>query len=64
MAVVGILVGGLTDHVYFNMQMGLLFWLLAMLIMLCSEFNKNLTKTVAGAEDLELSLQKKLGKLK
>lgn len=44
-AVVGILVGGLTDYVYFNMQMGLLFWLFAILIMVCSEFNKNLTKT-------------------
>lgn len=43
MAVIGILVGGLTDYVYFNMQMGLLFWLFAILIMLCSEFNKKLT---------------------
>ncbi|WP_455651253.1 O-antigen ligase family protein [Phascolarctobacterium sp.] len=45
MAVAGILVGGLTDHVYFNMQMGLLFWLFAILIMVCSEFNKKLTET-------------------
>ncbi len=44
MAVVGILVGGLTDHVYFNMQMGLLFWFFSILVMLCSEFNKNLTE--------------------
>ena len=45
MAAAGILVGGLTDHVYFNMQMGLLFWLFAILIMVCSEFNKKLTET-------------------
>lgn len=44
MASAGILVGGLTDHVYFNMQMGLLFWLFAILIMVCSEFNRKLTK--------------------
>ena len=44
MASAGILVGGLTDHVSFNMQMGLLFWLFAILIMVCSEFNRKLTK--------------------
>lgn len=44
MASAGILVGGLTDYVYFNMQMGLLFWLFAILIMVCSEFNRKLTK--------------------
>lgn len=49
MASVGIFVGGMTDYVYFNMQMGLLFWFAAILVMLCLEFNKkvntNVTKT-------------------
>lgn len=45
MASAGILVGGLTlTMFYFNMQMGLLFWLFAILIMVCSEFNRKLTK--------------------
>lgn len=39
-ASIGIAVGGLTDHVYFNVQMGLLFWSLAILILICSEVNK------------------------
>lgn len=34
LAVVGIAVGGLTDHVYFNTQMGLLFWVLGTLVMI------------------------------
>lgn len=63
MAVVGILVGGLTDHVYFNMQMGLSFWFLAILLLLCSEFNKNSTKFLTAQEDCDLALQKKPGKL-
>lgn len=39
LASVGIAVGGLTDHVYFNTQMGLLFWLLGGLTMLCWKLN-------------------------
>ena len=39
LATVGIAVGGLTDHVYFNTQMGLLFWLMGGLTMLCSKLN-------------------------
>ena len=39
LATVGIAVGGLTDHVYFNTQMGLCFWLLGGLTMLCSKLN-------------------------
>ena len=33
---VGILAGGLTDHVYFNMDMGLMFWCVSMVMMQCS----------------------------
>lgn len=39
LAVVGIAVGGLTDHVYFNTQMGLLFWLLGFVTMLARKQN-------------------------
>lgn len=39
LATIGIIVGGLTDHVYFNTQMGLLFWLLGGLTMLCAKIN-------------------------
>ena len=39
LATVGIIVGGLTDHVYFNTQMGLLFWLLGGLTMLCAKID-------------------------
>lgn len=39
LATVGIMIGGLTDHVYFNTQMGLLFWLLGGLTMLCAKLN-------------------------
>lgn len=39
LASIGIAVGGLTDHVYFNTQMGLLFWLLGGIIMLCRRLN-------------------------
>lgn len=35
-ALVGILAGGLTDHVYFNMDMGLMFWCVSMVMMQCS----------------------------
>ncbi len=39
LATVGIAVGGLTDHVYFNTQMGLLFWTLGALTLLCARMN-------------------------
>ncbi|MDO4177565.1 MAG: O-antigen ligase family protein [Phascolarctobacterium sp.] len=39
-ASVGIAVGGLTDHVYFNTQMGCLFWLTGILTMICYRLNK------------------------
>ncbi len=39
LAAVGIAVGGLTDHVYFNTQMGLLFWFLGGVTMLCWKLN-------------------------
>lgn len=40
LASVGIAIGGLTDHVYFNTQMGLLFWLLGILTMLSYKLDK------------------------
>ena len=40
LATVGIIVGGLTDHVYFNTQMGLLFWTLGALTLLCARMNE------------------------
>ena len=40
LATVGIIVGGLTDHVYFNTQMGLLFWTLGILTMICAKLNE------------------------
>ncbi len=40
LATVGIIVGGLTDHVYFNTQMGLLFWTLGGLTLLCARINE------------------------
>lgn len=39
MASIGIAVGGLTDHVYFNTQMGCLFWLTGILTMICYRLN-------------------------
>ncbi len=39
LASVGIAVGGLTDHVYFNTQMGLLFWTMGILTMICRKLN-------------------------
>lgn len=39
LATVGIIVGGLTDHVYFNTQMGLLFWTLGTLTMICAKMS-------------------------
>lgn len=39
LATVGIAIGGLTDHVYFNTQMGLCFWFLGGLTMLCAKLN-------------------------
>lgn len=40
LATVGIIVGGLTDHVYFNTQMGLLFWTLGALTLICTRMNE------------------------
>lgn len=40
LATVGIIIGGLTDHVYFNTQMGLFFWLLGGLTLLCARLNE------------------------
>lgn len=40
LATVGIIVGGLTDHVYFNTQMGLFFWLLGGLTLICARLNE------------------------
>ena len=39
LATVGIIIGGLTDHVYFNTQMGLLFWTLGTLTMICAKMS-------------------------
>lgn len=39
LAAMGMAVGGLTDHVYFNTQMGLLFWLLGLLTLLGRKLN-------------------------
>lgn len=41
LATVGIIVGGLTDHVYFNTQMGLLFWTLGILTVVCKKLNES-----------------------
>ena len=41
LATVGIIVGGLTDHVYFNTQMGLCFWLLGVLTLICKKMNES-----------------------
>lgn len=41
LATVGIIVGGLTDHVYFNTQMGLCFWTLGILTLVCARMNEN-----------------------
>lgn len=40
LASVGIAIGGLTDYVYFNTQMGLFFWLLGILTMLSYKLDK------------------------
>ena len=40
LATVGIIIGGLTDHVYFNTQMGLLFWTLGGLTLICAGINE------------------------
>ncbi|MCD8174845.1 MAG: O-antigen ligase family protein [Phascolarctobacterium sp.] len=39
LAVISITISGLTDHVYFNSQMGILFWFFGILIMLCRKLN-------------------------
>lgn len=36
----GILVGGLGDHVFFNVRMGILFWLLSTLVILCRQYDQ------------------------
>lgn len=41
LATVGIIVGGLTDHVYFNTQMGLCFWTLGILTIICARMNEH-----------------------
>lgn len=41
LATVGIIVGGLTDHVYFNTQMGLCFWTLGILTLICEMMNES-----------------------
>ncbi len=40
LATVGIIIGGLTDHVYFNTQMGLLFWTFGALTLICARLNE------------------------
>lgn len=40
LASVGIAIGGLTDHIYFNTQMGLFFWLLGIVTMLSYKLDK------------------------
>lgn len=40
LAVIGIAVGGLTDHIYFNTQMGLFFWTLGTVTMLARKLDK------------------------
>ena len=40
LATVGIIIGGLTDHVYFNTQMGLCFWTLGILTIICARMNE------------------------
>ncbi len=39
LATVGIAIGGLTDHVYFNTQMGTFFWMMGLLTMICYKQN-------------------------
>lgn len=39
LAASGLIIGGMTDHIYFNTQMGLLFWLLGTLNMVCRKLN-------------------------
>ncbi len=39
LASVGIAIGGLTDHVYFNTQMGVFFWMIGILTMICAKQN-------------------------
>lgn len=41
LATVGIIIGGLTDHVYFNTQMGLCFWTLGILTIICARMNEH-----------------------
>lgn len=41
LAASGLIIGGLTDHIYFNTQMGMLFWFLGILILVCRKMNAN-----------------------
>lgn len=41
LAASGLIIGGLTDHIYFNTQMGLLFWFLGILVLVCRKMNAN-----------------------
>lgn len=47
LAAIGISVGGLTDYVYFNTQMGLLFWLCGGLVMLCAKAEREMKQETA-----------------
>lgn len=39
LAASGLIIGGLTDHIYFNTQMGMLFWFLGVLVLVCRKMN-------------------------
>lgn len=41
LAASGIIIGGLTDHIYFNTQMGMLFWLFGCLNFVCRKLNEH-----------------------
>ena len=45
LASVGIAVGGLTDHVYFNTKMGIFFWFLAILTAAAARYNEGIGKS-------------------
>jgi len=36
----GIFVGGLADFVYFNVRMGVLFWMLSLLLPVCRQYDE------------------------
>lgn len=41
LAASGLCIGGFTDHIYFNTQMGMLFWFLGCLVLVCRKMNAN-----------------------